>query len=98
MKKKISVLGLHSTLGGKKGKTHFQLLTGTTQDEIENQLGEPLEWNEKPNQNDSRITLRKVDTDPANETDWHNQHEWLASKVELFYQIFKPRIDELKRC
>ncbi len=56
----------------------------------------PLEWEEKPNLNDSRITLRKENTDPTNETDWRNQHEWLASKVELFHDIFKPRIDELK--
>ncbi len=90
-------IGVTLNIGHKNAKTFFHLLK-EQRDEIEDQLGEPLEWEEKPNQNDSRITLRKVDTDPANETDWHNQHEWLASKVELFYQIFKPRIDELKNA
>lgn len=89
-------IGVTLNLGHKKAKTNFLSLKEQG-DEIENQLGEPLEWEEKPNQNDSRITLRKGNTDSTNETDWHNQHEWLATKVEQFYQIFKPRIDEFKK-
>jgi len=90
-------IGVTLNLGHKRAKPFFHLLK-KQRDEIENQLGEPLEWDEKPNQNDSMITLKKDDTDPTNETDWYNQHEWLAKKVELFYQIFKPRIDELKNA
>lgn len=94
---KNNYIGVTLNLKGKKGKTHFQLLKEQC-NEIETQLDESLEWEEKPDQNNSKITLRKENTDPTNETDWQNQHEWLATKVELFYQIFKPRIDELKNA
>ena len=89
-------IGVTLNLGHKKANMFFYSLKEQG-DEIENQLGGQLEWEEKPNQNDSRITLRKGNTDSANETDWQNQHEWLATKVEQFYQIFKPRIDEFKK-
>lgn len=88
-------IGVTLNIGHKNARTFFNQLL-KKRDEIENQIGEPLEWEEKPNQNDSRITLRKENTDPTNETDWRNQHEWLASKVKLFHDIFKPRIDDLK--
>lgn len=94
---KNECIGVTLNIGHKNARNFFNLLRNQ-QDEIESLIGEPLEWEEKPNQKDSRITLRKEDTDPTNETDWRNQHKWLASKVELFHDIFKPRIDELKNA
>lgn len=94
---KNECIGVTLNIGHKNARTFFNLLM-KQRDEIENLIGEPLEWEEKPNQKDSRITLRKENTDPTNETDWRNQHEWLASKVELFHEIFKPRIDKLKNA
>lgn len=73
---------------------HFHLLK-EQQAEIEKEFGEPLEWEELPNRKSSRISLRQEDTDPGDETDWPNQHEWLASKLELFDKVFRPRIKAL---
>ena len=81
-------------MGGKNSTAHFHLLR-EQQAEIENEFSEPLEWEEKPKGIEKWISLSKSDTDPANETDWPNQHEWLASKLELFDKVFRPRIKAL---
>ena len=78
----------------KDATAHFYLLK-EQQEKIEKEFGEPLEWNELPNTESSRISLRKEDTDPTDETDWANQHEWMASKLELFDKVFRPRIKAL---
>ena len=65
------------------------------QEEIEREFAEPLEWNERPLYAYNWIFLRKTDIDPTDETDWPNQHEWLASKLELFDKVFRPRIKAL---
>ncbi|MDE0689900.1 MAG: DUF4268 domain-containing protein [Candidatus Poribacteria bacterium] len=63
--------------------------------EIEREFAEPLEWHESLEYEGSRIFLRKTDIDLTDETDWPNQHEWLASKLELFDQVFRPRLKAL---
>ena len=63
--------------------------------EIETELEDSLEWAELPERKSSRISLRKTNTDPGDETDWPNQHEWFASKLELFDKVFRPRIKAL---
>lgn len=78
----------------KDATAHFYLLK-EQQEKIEKEFGEPLEWNELPDTESSLISLRKEDTDPENETDWPNQHEWLASKLELFDKVFRPRVRSL---
>ena len=79
---------------GPDATAHFYLLK-EQQEKIEKEFGEPLEWDELPKHESSKISLRKEDTDPAEETDWHNQHEWFASKLELFDKVFRPRIKAL---
>ena len=63
--------------------------------EIEREFAEPLEWHESLGYEGSRIFLRRTDIDPTDETDWLNQHEWLASKLELFEKVFRPRLKAL---
>ena len=63
--------------------------------EIEREFAEPLEWHESLGYEGSRIFLRKTDIDLTDETDWPNQHEWLASKLELFEKVFRPRLKAL---
>ena len=65
------------------------------QAEIENEFGEPLEWEETPEDESNKIYLRKEETDPLDEIDWPNQHDWLASRLELFDKVFRPRIKAL---
>ena len=79
------------TVCGDDAKAHFSLLQGD-KEEIENEIGEKLEWRENPKQN--RVVL-KVNMDPKNKADWDNQHAWLLDKLELFHKVFSPRIKSL---
>ena len=81
-------------MGGENSIAHFHLLR-EQQAEIEEEFDEPLEWEEKPKGKEKWISLSKSDTDPANEADWPNQHEWLTSKLELFDKVLRPRIKAL---
>ena len=63
--------------------------------EIEREFAEPLTWHESLGYEGSRIFLQRMDTDLTDETDWPNQHEWLASKLELFEKVFRPRLKAL---
>ena len=66
-----------------------------------------LKWTDDPKQKQTRIDLwlddtspenrRGWSTDPKNRQDWDQQHQWLCDKLELFYEVFKPRIDALKK-
>ena len=88
-------IGVTLNLGGTNGKRNYSFLK-KQENEIQESFGSVLEWDEQPNQINSRITIRNNETDPTDESDWENQKEWLASNVALFYQVFKPRIDEIK--
>ena len=44
-------------------------------------------------ESEKRIAFIKTDVDPTDETDWHNQHEWLANKFEKLNEVFRPRIE-----
>ena len=81
-------------VSGENATAHFHLLK-EQQAEIEKELGESVEWAELPEHKGSTISLRKEGPDPGDERDWPNQHEWLASKLELFDKVFRPRIKEL---
>ncbi len=87
-------IGIRLYIKGDNAKEHFNLLK-QQQNEIENAFDEPLEWHELPEKKSSRVSIHKSNTDPTNETDWNNQHEWLALKLELFDKVFRPRIKEL---
>lgn len=87
-------IGISLYASGKNATAHFYLLK-EQQAEVEKEFGEPLEWEELPGRKSSRISLRKEDTDPGDETDWSNQYEWFASKLELFDKVFRPRVKAL---
>lgn len=78
-------------IGGPNARTFFDALM-EQQAEIEEVFGESLEWREKGPRGEQRLRLKKADVNPANERDWPNQHEWLASKLEIFNEVFRPRI------
>lgn len=87
-------IGIRLYVKGQNATAHFHLLK-EQREEIEIEFGEPLEWDELPEHESSRISLHKSDTDPGNEADWPNQHEWLAAKIEKFNEVFRPRIKAL---
>ena len=87
-------VGIRIYTAGPDATAHFHLLM-RDRAEIERECEEQLEWEELPQHERSRISLRKSDTDPTDEADWRNQHAWLAEKLELFDRVFRERIQDL---
>ncbi len=76
---------------GAEAKANFHLLT-KQKIAIERELGYPLEWEELPGGQDSRISLYHRDVDPEDEGDWLRQHGWLASTLNDLHRAFASRI------
>ena len=87
-------IGIRLYIKRQNATAHFHLLKAQ-RDDIEDKFGESLEWAELLQYESSRVSLKKSDTDPTDEADWKSQHEWLASKLELFDKVFRPRIKAL---
>ena len=64
--------------------------------QIETEFGEPLEWQELPGRQASRVVIYRKDTDPADEATWQEQHEWMLSKMKRFQATFGPRVAALR--
>ena len=81
-------------IGSKKSTGYFYSLR-IEQEEIETKFGDKLEW--LPDRESyKQIRYRNREMDPADETDWHNQHTWLSNTLEKLYTILHPRIEVLK--
>ena len=87
-------IGIWLYVRGDNAEAHYRLLE-EQQEEIRHEFDGKLEWNELPGNKSSRICLSKVDTDPLDENDWPDQYEWLTAKLELFNEVFRPRIRAL---
>ena len=87
-------IGVSIYITGQNSKAYFDLLKEQRQ-EIDKKLGGQLVWWEDPKGKGSRVYLKKDSMNLTDETDWHDQHEWLASKLELFDKVFRPRIKVL---
>ena len=87
-------IGIRLYMAGDFSKAHYHLLK-EQQKEIHDEFGEPLEWNELPTSERSRISLSKEDTDPLDENDWPQQYKWFTAKLERFDHVFRPRIRSL---
>ena len=81
-------------MGGGSAKAFFHLLA-EQREAIEQEFGYPLEWEEFPNRQDSRITAYMSDVDPEDEQDWPRQHQWLATRLNDLHRVFADRIKEL---
>ena len=81
-------------MAGDFAKAHYHLLK-EQQEEIHTEFGETLEWHELPENERSRISLSKADTDPLDENDWRHQYKWFTAKLERFDEVFRPRIRSL---
>lgn len=87
-------IGLALVLTGPDAKPHFYLLQ-EQQEEIEAEVGAPLDWREMPAQKSSRVFLILHNTDPADRDDWPRQHAWLLEQLKSFYAAFAPRVKGL---
>ena len=77
-------------ISGDRAKAFFALLK-RQKDEIERELGYQLEWEELPSRRDCRVSSYLNDVDPADESDWPRQHEWLAKRLNGMHCVFANR-------
>ena len=64
-------------------------------DEIENQLGEKLEWKPLAEGKASRIKLSR-NGELDNQDSWDDYHQWLCEKVKKFQSVFGNAIKNTK--
>ena len=64
------------------------------QTEIENELGEKFYCSESV-QGEKQLYVELRCCDVTDRTDWSDQHQWLAMKLEKLVEVFRPRIEKL---
>lgn len=64
------------------------------QAKIEKELGEKFYCYEEVH-GESQIYVELKYCDVTDKTDWLNQHQWLAMKLEKLVEVFRPRIEKL---
>lgn len=86
-------IGVRLRMSGRDGPAHLDLLEKQSE-QIARELGETPKWRKypDPNRNLNIVYVDKIDVDVTDTTDWPNQHAWLASKLEKFNEVFRPRI------
>ena len=65
------------------------------QNDIEQELGYPLKWEDKKPQTKRRRIAVYEDADPKDKKDWPRQHQWLAEKLNEFHRVFANRVKNL---
>ena len=63
-------------------------------DDIESEIGRPLDWREDPGLKASHIRSAH-DTDPTDEADWNRQMKWLDETLQAFFRVFPQRVPKL---
>ncbi|QQO19483.1 DUF4268 domain-containing protein [Bradyrhizobium diazoefficiens] len=81
-------------IGNEQAKAFFGLLKAQ-KELIEKELGYPLEWEELPTRRDSRIAIYRDGIDPDNESDWPQQHQWLAKRLNDLHRVLSVRVAAL---
>ena len=81
-------------LAGTFAKSRFQQLI--QHKEIIEQTTGALNWQELVGRQDCRISLTRTNTNPADESDWSNQHEWLRDNMKRLHAAFSPLVKQLK--
>jgi hypothetical protein len=87
-------IGVELYIQGKFAKQHFKRLESCKQ-EIENEIGQPLDWRELPLKEASRIILMRANSNIKDRNQWPQQQMWLADQLERFNTVFRPRVQEL---
>jgi hypothetical protein len=77
-----------------EAKAYFAQLHAQ-KEQIEKELGFPLQWEELPDRKESRMVVELPSQDTSNRTLWPQQHAWLADKLERMHATFKERIRAL---
>jgi len=80
-------------ISGGQAKGFFASLR-SEREEIERELGYPLEWEEM--RQDCRVATYLHDVDPENEDDWPRQHQWLATHLSDLHRVLSSRVKALE--
>lgn len=72
-------------------KAFFNLLL-KDKNNIEQEIGMPLEWRELPENTKSEIIVFKNDVNLTDESNWPSQHEWLKNTLEKFDSVFRKKV------
>jgi hypothetical protein len=73
------------------GKYSFNRLHNE-KDNIENEFGVALDWQELPDRDASRIAIHLNDANVSDESDWFRQHGWMFNQISRFREVFSNRI------
>ncbi len=88
-------LGVELYIQADEAKSYFNLLR-QQKDQVEAELGVPLDWQEQPDRKTSRISIYKENSDPTNDADWPSQHAWMADMLDRFDKTFRSRVKSLE--
>lgn len=87
-------IGVYLCIYGPDKQAHFNLLKENYKEQIESQIEMKLDWRALPDAKESHIeTYYKAD--PADESKWPEQHEWIKNTVEKFHRVLSPIIKQL---
>ena len=82
-------------ISGDNASKHLDQLEGQ-KEEIELELGYRLEWGDQsPTATDRRISCYRREVDPANESEWPDQHRWMAKSLNDMHRVFAQRVRDL---
>ena len=79
---------------GQDSRAFFGLLEPERQ-KIEEEIELSLVWQPRPFGKENIISITKTDADPANESDWSSQHDWIADMLLRFDKAFRLRVKNL---
>ena len=87
-------IGVSIITSGPNAKAHYHLLE-QEREAIEREVGETLEWRERPTDKQSDVRLFRRGVTPTDRQQWATYHDWLRQKLEAFYRAFAPRVKRL---
>lgn len=79
-------------LGG--ANAYFRALE-QSREAIERELDLSVNWEDLPDSGSCRVAIYR-NCDPTDESDWPEQHEWLADRLNRLHQVLAPRIKLLE--
>ena len=79
-----------------KGASDRRTRLEEEKDQIEQELGFELEWGDQsPDARDQRISHYLRNIDPADRSEWSNQHDWIAKNLNAMHRVFVDRVRNL---
>ena len=81
-------------ISGDNANAYLELLR-QQRNVIEQEFGQPLEWEDLPAKRDCRISIYLDDADADDAQDWPRQHKWLAQRLNDLHRVFSRRVKEL---